>query len=105
MRKAITLCLSLVLFAAAALAHGGEEHLMGTVTKVSDQSITIETKDKKTVEVGTAASTKCMKGEATAELKDIKVGDRVVIHAKKVGGKLVASEVHIGAPGAPARKH
>jgi hypothetical protein len=105
MRKTITLCLSLVLFAAVAIAHGGEEHLMGTVTKVTDKSITIEDKDKKATEVSITAVTKCMKGEATAALKDVKLGDRVVIHAKKSGDKFVATMVRIGAPGAPAAKH
>ena len=105
MRKALAICVMTVLFAAVTLAHGGEEHLMGTVTKVTDKSITIETKDKKTVEVTTTAATKCMKGEATAALKDIKAGDRVVIHAKKDGDKLAATMVMIGSAMAPAHKH
>lgn len=96
MRKALPVCLLLVFFAAVAFAHGGEEHLMGTVTKVTDKSITIENKDKKATEVSTTADTKCMKGDATATLKDVKPGDRVVIHAKKSGDKLVATMVKIG---------
>lgn len=104
MKTAITLCLSLVLFTSAAFAHGDEKHLMGTVTKITDKSMTIEDKDKKTTEVSFTANTKCMKGEATAALKDIKVGDRVVVNAKKDGEKLVATMVRIGAPGAPAHK-
>jgi Cu/Ag efflux protein CusF len=105
LRKAITLCLSLVLFAAAAMAHGGEEHLMGTVTRVTDKSITIEDKDKKATEVSITADTKCVKGDAAATLKDVKPGDRIVIHAKKSGGKLVATMVRIGVAGAPTQKH
>jgi len=29
-------------------------------------------------------------------MKDLKVGDRVVIHAEKMGDKLMANEVHFG---------
>ena len=105
MRKAITLCISLVLFAALAFAHGGEGHLMGTVTKISDKSITIEDKEKKTFEVSITPETKYMKGGATAAFKDVKVGDRVAISAKKSGGKLVATMVKIGPAAAPAQKH
>jgi hypothetical protein len=30
-------------------------------------------------------------------MKDLKMGDRVVIHAEKMGDKLMANEVHFGA--------
>jgi len=104
MRKTLALFAVLVLFATVALAHGDEQHLMGTVTKVTDKSITIEDKDKKTTAVSIAADTKCMKGDAAAALKDIKVGDRVVINAKKSGDKLVATMVKIGGAAHPAHK-
>lgn len=102
MKKTITLFLSLVLFAAVAIAHGGEEHLKGTITKVTDKSVTIEDQNKKTTEVALAADTKYMKGDADATLKDFKVGDRVVISAKKSGEKLVATMLMTGAT-APAK--
>lgn len=102
MKKTITLFLLVVLFAAVVFAHGDEQHLKGTITKVTDKSITIEDKDKKTTEVSLTADTKYMKGEATAALKDFKVGDRVVISAKKSGDKLVATMVMTGAA-APAK--
>lgn len=105
MKRTIALLFSLVLFAVVAFAHGDEQHLMGTVTKTSDKSMTIEMKDKKTVEVTLTPETKCMKGDATAALKDVKVGDRVVINAKKSGDKLVATMVRVGAPGAATSKH
>jgi len=104
MKRAITLCISLVLLAAVAFAHGDEQHLRGTVTKVTDKSITIEDKDKKTTEVAVTVDTKYMKGETTLALKDIKVGDRVVINAKKSGDKLVATMVMTGTA-ASAHKH
>lgn len=102
--KATTMCLSLVLLAAVAFAHGGEEHLMGTVTKVTDKSITIEDKDKKATEVILTSDTKFVSGEAAAALKDIKVGARVVINAKKNGNKLVATLVKVGVATPPSHK-
>jgi hypothetical protein len=35
-----------------ARAHGGEEHVTGTLTKISDTSVTVKTTAGKTVEVG-----------------------------------------------------
>lgn len=105
MRRVTTLCISLVLFAAVAFTHGDEQHLLGTVTKITDKSIAIETKDKKTTEVALTPETKCMKGDAPAALKDVKVGDRVVVNAKKDGEKLVATMVKMGTGAGPAHKH
>jgi hypothetical protein len=80
-----------------ALAHGNEKHVMGKVTSISDNSITVETTAKKSVTVDVSDKTKFEKSGASATLKDLKVGDKVVIHADVSGGKLVANEVHFGA--------
>jgi hypothetical protein len=37
-----------------------------------------------------------VKSGASAGIKDLKVGDRVVIHAKPVGSDLIAHEVRFG---------
>ena len=105
MRKMAAMFAVLALFTAAAFAHGHEQHLMGTVTKVSDKLITIEGQDKKKTDVSITAGTKCMKGNAAAAVKDIKVGDRVVINAEKSGDKLVATMVKIGAAPTQPHKH
>ncbi len=47
----LTLAVTPVLLAPMALAHGGLEHVRGTVAKVSDQSVTVTTTAGKTVEV------------------------------------------------------
>jgi len=80
-----------------ALAHGNEKHVMGKVTSISDTSITVETTAKKSVTVDMSDKTKFEKSGAPATLKDLKVGDRVVIHAGVSGDKLVANEVQFGA--------
>ena len=80
-----------------AFAHGGAEHVMGTVSKVSAQSVTVDTTDKKVVEVGLTAKTKYTRNDKKVAASDMKVGDRVMIEAKEVNEKLVADEVKLGA--------
>ena len=94
-------CISFV--AIAALAHGGEEHVMGTVTKVSDNSITVKTTAKEPVTVGVVPATKFTMGKMAMKIDGLKVGDRVVIHAKEPEeGMLVADTVDFSTPKAPA---
>ena len=97
MKRTIAVVALLFAFSAIALAHGKEKHVMGTVTSISDTSITVETKDKKSVAVDVSDKTKFEKSGSPATLKDLKVGDKVVIHADVSGDKLVANEVHFGA--------
>jgi hypothetical protein len=95
--KRIILLLALALFAAgAALAHGKEEHVMGTVTAMTDSSITIQTKATTPVVVYAMAETKYEKSGTAALMKDLNVGDRVVVHASRIKDKLMANEVHFG---------
>jgi len=46
--------------------------------------------------VMTDSKTMYMRGKAMITQKDIHAGERVVIHAKKVDGKLLAAEVQVG---------
>ena len=94
-----TLAVVALLFAVSiiALAHGKEKHVMGTVTGISDSSITVETTAKKSVTVDVSDKTKFEKSGVAATVKDLKVGDKVVIHADVSGTRLVANEVHFGA--------
>ena len=94
---------SLALLPTIATAHGGEEHVTGTVTKISDASVTVKTTAGKTVEVGfDAKMTTYERAKQPIQKTDIKVGDKIVIHAMEVNEKLVAHSVELGA--APAAK-
>ena len=97
MRPMILIVAMFVLAAGTAFGHGKEQHIMGKVTAMTDISITVQTKVKNPVTVYTMAETKYEKSGAAASMKDLKVGDRVVIHAAKMGDKLIANEVHFGA--------
>ena len=95
---ALLAILSLALLPAIATAHGGEEHVTGTVTKISDASVTVKTTAGKIVEVGfDAKMTTYARAKQPIQKTDIKVGDRIVIHAMEVNEKLVAHSVEIGA--------
>jgi len=88
--------LAIVSFTTVAFAHGTDKHVLGTVTKITDTEITIETQAKEVQVVKIAPDTSFVKSGASATLKDLKVGDRVVIHAKPVGTDLIAHEVRFG---------
>src|SRR6202521_2284586 len=94
---AILAILSLALLPTIATAHGGEEHVIGTVTKVSDTSVTVKTTAGKIVEVGFDAKTTYARAKLPIQKSDVKVGDRIVIHAVEVNEKLVAHTVELGA--------
>jgi ribosomal protein S1 len=96
-----------MLFAATlVLAHGNYQHVMGTVTKISENSITVQTTTNDTVEVAISPETKFSKADAATALQELRVGDRVVIHATKTtDGKLVAHTVQIGVAKPLATSH
>ena len=81
---------------APALAHGGSEHLMGTVKAVDDQSLTVDTKNRKEAKVKVDADTKFEKSGQPATAKDLSVGDRVVVHTRSGKGRQTAVLVKFG---------
>jgi hypothetical protein len=96
--RILILVASIALIAAAAAAHGGEEHAIGTVTKVAQDSITVKTTANKAVAVAVVPETKFIKSKAAAKISDLSAGDRVVIHAKEpTEGHLVADTVEFAA--------
>ena len=96
MKRTIALVALMFALSSIVFAHGNQTHVMGRVTGISDNSITVETTSKKTVTVNLSASTKFQKGGSPAALKELKVGDKVVIHATGPEDKLVATEVRFG---------
>jgi hypothetical protein len=99
MKRRIVVVSLFLTFAATAFAHGNEEHLMGTVTAVVNNIITVKTTTGKLTEVSITEKTTFSRAGQMAELKDIKVGERVVIHAKKTGDRLEATTVQLGRSG------
>ena len=83
----------LVLAGGVAFAHGNAEHVRGTVTNVSDTAITVQVSAKQTRTVTINAKTMVMKGDAHLSVKDVQVGDRVVLDVDKKTS--VATEVKL----------
>jgi hypothetical protein len=97
-----TLLLGAMLVSTLAFAHGGMDYVLGTVTAVTDHSVSVKNRDGVIQTVEFDSETKFVKGESVATIKDVQVGSRVVIHAHKNGDTLHAAEVKIGVDAAPA---
>ncbi|WP_353070709.1 DUF5666 domain-containing protein [Tunturiibacter gelidoferens] len=97
MKKVLATLFTIVLMVSSAYAHNGMEHVMGTVASVTDNSITVTTKDGKSQTIATTADTKYTRMDKVIAMKDIKAGDQIVIHATKKGDQLTAAEVKVGA--------
>ncbi len=95
----LLICLA---FSLVTLGHGTDKHVLGIVTKITDAEITVQGQDGALQVVKIAPDTSFVKSGAKATIKDLKVGDRVVIHAKPVGTDLIAHEVRFGKPPATA---
>lgn len=85
-----------LLVGATAWAHGGMQHVMGTVKAVGNQSITVTTTQGKEVTVAIDDKTVFTKGDQPAAAKDVQAGEKVVVHAKKSGSGLIAETVKTG---------
>lgn len=97
MKSTVAITTLLLAISVMGFAHGTEKHVMGKVTSISDNSITVETTSKQSVTVEVNDQTKFEKSGTAATLKDLKVGDKVVIHADPSGDKLIAHEVRFAA--------
>jgi hypothetical protein len=96
MRRFASGLLIFLAFSLLTLGHGTDKHVLGTVTKITASDITVQAQDGSSQVVQIAPDTSFVKSGASASIKDLKVGDRVVIHAKPVGTDLIAHEVRFG---------
>jgi len=92
-----------VLMAVPAFAHGDKKHVIGTIEKISPDSVIVKTQDGKSVEVKLAPTTVYVtKDGKPAKFADVAAGQRVVIHATPKGTELIADEVKFATAGAVA---
>ena len=76
----------------AALAHEGA-HVLGTVTKVTPDAVTVLQRNKSMVTVVVPTGTQFTRGAVAAKFSDVKIGDRIAINAVEANGKLTAQTV------------
>ncbi len=93
MKARVLVLIACILFvAAAAVAHDGP-HILGLVTEVTEDSVSVEQRDKYVATVAILAATKFTKGNVAATLADVKVGDRIAISGREVNGEVVADTI------------
>ena len=89
-----TLVLLLILFVPGiAAAHGKAKHVFGTITALDNAEIQVQTKEGKTVSIGTVAETKYKNRGKEGGENVPKVGDRVAVDVTEKDGKFTATEV------------
>lgn len=97
MKKAFTTLSLVIALAGASFAHGKAQHIMGAVTAISANSLTLKTATGAQV-IAITSQTKFLKSGAAASVKDLKSGDRVIVEAEKRDGKMEAESVRFGKP-------
>jgi hypothetical protein len=100
-----TAMMTILMSAVALFAHGDSEHVMGTISAIQGEHVTVKLQDGKTQMVMLDKNTKYFNGEKKAKKEDVKVGIRVVIDAKMDTKMkmLLASEVKLGVTASPAK--
>ena len=103
-RHVFTLLLTFLFVAITLSAHGDKKHVIGTIEKLDSGSVTVKTRDGKSVQVRLVPSTVYVARVATADkpavFADLAVGENVVIHATPKGDDLEANEVRFSTSGA-----
>ena len=98
-KKLLACSLTILIAAAVVFAHGDATHIMGTVSAIQGDHVTVKLQDGKTQMVMFDKSTKYLDAQKkTARKEDVKVGTKVVIDAKmdEKMKMFLASEVRIG---------
>ncbi len=97
-QASLWLSLALLAFAAQLLAHGGFDHVIGTVVKVENNVLTVKTA-KGNVDVRLNEKTEITKNDQKAEAVDLKPGTRVVVDVPEGSKDKVAHSVKVGVSG------
>src|SRR5579864_2186809 len=92
---AIAVLLGIVAISAPLFAHGGFDHVIGTVSKVDNNVLTVKT-TKGDVDVKLNAQTEISKGDQKAAVGDLKPGTRVVVDIPEGSKDHVAHSVKMG---------
>jgi len=100
--QAVSLAVILVALAMPAFAHGGFDHVMGTIVKVADNVLTVKTA-KGNVDVKLDEKTELTKNGQKGQLADLTPGARVVVDIPEGSKDKIAHSVKIGA--APPTGH
>ena len=98
LNRALISCLAVAVLICAApqvFAHGGFDHVMGTVVKVAGNVLTVKTA-KGDVDVKLDDKTELTKSDQKAQLADLTPGARVVVDIPEGSKDKIAHSVKIG---------
>ena len=86
-----------------ARAHENDKTVMGTLSSISGNNLTVKTADGKSIMVMLDAKTKVTKGTTKLAATALKVGDRVVASGPEDKSMIMAETVKLGAASTPAK--
>jgi hypothetical protein len=98
-KKTLAVSMAILMSALVLFAHGDAEHVMGTISKIDGDHVTVKALDGKTqTMVMLGKDTKYFNGDKKGKKEDVKIGARVVIDAKMDTKMkmLLAQEVKLG---------
>jgi len=101
---ALGLSIALLVFVGPVFAHGGFEHVRGTVVKVADHVLTVKTA-KGNVDVRLDEHTELTRSGQMVQLTDLKAGTRVIAEVPESSKDRLARTVKIGAVPKAASTH
>lgn len=82
----------------SALAHEGGLHARGVVKEASKERIVLTTTEGKLFTAAMGPGTRILRSGQVVGVGEIHVGERAVVHAKRDGERLEATEVKLGGP-------
>ena len=89
-----------------AQAHGGEEHVMGTVVSADAKSIVVKSTKGEDTTIQVDGKTKVERSGTEAKVTELAAGERVVVHTRKGEGGLTATMIKAGtSKGSPHKNH
>ena len=98
-KKLLAVSITVLMSALLVFAHGDAEHVMGVISAIQGDHVSVKLQDGKTTTmVMLGKDTKYFNGEKKGKKEDVKVGLRVVIDAQMDTKMkmLLASEVRLG---------
>lgn len=94
MRKTHAVAIAIILILPVVASAHGSGHVMGTIDKLEDDTLTVTKTDGEVVFVRLTGDTLVFKGKNSGSREDIQAGSRVVVHYAK---DKTAAEVHLPA--------
>ena len=79
-------------------AHGGSEHILGTVTEATETHVVVKTSKGESVSIAFRANTTFQKDGIHVNDTRPQAGDRLIAEGSKDGERFVATEIRFSTP-------